>query len=84
MPRRSNYFIITSGVSAKDCARHYGPGKHPSQFARTLLFEVASEAEYKEILAAFFLVSVKFRVKEQTQKRTKGIGNHSTSSLPYF
>lgn len=37
-------FIITSGVSAKVCAKHYSPGKHPSQFARTLLFWAGSEA----------------------------------------
>ena len=42
--KKGQLFIITSVVSAKVCARHYSPGKHPSQFARTLLFGARSEA----------------------------------------
>lgn len=41
--KKSQLFIITTRVSAKVCARHYGPGTHSSKFARTLLFWVGSE-----------------------------------------
>lgn len=34
---KDQLFVITNGVSAKVCARHYNPGKRPLQFARTLL-----------------------------------------------
>lgn len=81
---KGQLFIITSGVSAKVCARHYSPGKLPSQFARTLLFGAGSEAWVQRNTCSFFLASVKFRAKEQTHNRTKDIGNHSTSSPALF
>lgn len=82
--KRSQLFIITSRVSAKVCARHYSPGKHPSQFAKTLLFWAGSEAWVQRNTFHFFLASVKFRVKEQTYEKTKGIENHSTGSSALY
>jgi hypothetical protein len=64
--KKGQLFIITSGVSAKICARHDSPGKPASQFARTPLFGVGSEAWVQRNVCSFFLASVKFRVKEQT------------------
>lgn len=62
--KRGQLFIITSRISAKVCARHYSSGKHPSQFAKTLLFWAGSEAWVQRNTFSFFLASVKFRVKE--------------------